>query len=306
MNKSQYQIVPHKKPWQWVGIILSLFVIVTILHSIFFNEKWGWTVFKHWFFDRAILDGLFITLKLTFFAMILSFILGGVVAMMRLSSSWFIRSLAWGYIWIFRSLPLLVVLIILYNFSYLYENISLSIPFTHLSYGEYKTVNVLDQFMTALVGLTIVQSAYTAEVIRGGIQAVDRGQIEASTALGLSWWHRTTRIILPQAIHSILPAMINECINLSKGTAIVYVLAMPELFYTVQMIYNRNQEVIPLLMVAAVWYTVITSFFSILQYALERKLRQPITASVPHLTMSHLLSFKKSSPIQSAILREKV
>lgn len=99
MNKSQYQIVPHKKPWQWVGIILSLFVIVTILHSIFFNEKWGWTVFKHWFFDRAILDGLFITLKLTFFAMILSFILGCVVAMMRLSSSWFIRSLAWGYIW---------------------------------------------------------------------------------------------------------------------------------------------------------------------------------------------------------------
>ncbi|MCF9047213.1 amino acid ABC transporter permease [Acinetobacter nectaris] len=299
----QYQIVPYKKPWRWIGLGFSIFILFTVLQSVFFNDKWGWAVFRHWFFDPAILDGLLITLKLTFSAMVLSFIFGGVVAMMRLSSSWLVKSLAWGYIWLFRSLPLLVVLIILYNFSYLYESISLSIPFTHISYGHYKTVNVLDQFMTALIGLTIVQSAYTAEVIRGGIQAVDRGQVEASMALGLSWWHRTTRIIFPQAIRSILPAIINECINLSKGTAIVYVLAMPELFYTVQMIYNRNQDVIPLLMVAAVWYTVITSIFSVAQYAIERKLQQ--TSKVPVFNFKPFVLFKRTPPIHSALIREK-
>lgn len=192
-----------------------------------------------------------------------SLILGTIVAMMRLSSSWLIRSLAWVYIWMFRSLPLLLVLIILYNFSYLYEYINVGVPFTDTVFAQFKTINALDQFSTALVGLVIVQSAYTAEVIRGGILSVDHGQFEAAAALGLSWWRRTTRIILPQSIRSIIPAIINECVGLSKGTSIVYVLAMPELFYTVQMIYNRNQEVIPLLMVAAVWYVIVTSVFSI-------------------------------------------
>ena len=268
-HEATYKIVAKKHPTRYLGIAVSLFVIAVLIESVFFNSQWEWSVFRQWFFEPAILSGLYLTLKLTVFAMLLSFVFGGILAMMRLSSSWLVRSVAWLYIWLFRSLPLIVVLIILYNFSYLYEHIGLGIPFTDISFASYKTINALDQFTTALIGLAIVQSAYTAEVIRGGIIAVDQGQFEASAALGLSWWRRTTRIILPQAIRSILPAIVNECISLSKGTAIVYVLAMPELFYTVQMIYNRNQEVIPLLMVAAVWYIIITSVFAVAQYYLE-------------------------------------
>lgn len=264
-----YKIVAKKHPTRYLGVVVSLFIVAVLIESVFFNPQWEWSVFRQWFFEPAILSGLYLTLKLTIFAMLLSFVFGGILAMMRLSSSWLVRSVAWLYIWLFRSLPLIVVLIILYNFSYLYEHIGLGIPFTDIRFASYKTINALDQFTTALIGLAIVQSAYTAEVIRGGIVAVDQGQFEASAALGLSWWRRTTRIILPQAIRSILPAIVNECISLSKGTAIVYVLAMPELFYTVQMIYNRNQEVIPLLMVAAVWYIIITSVFAVAQYYVE-------------------------------------
>ncbi|AOA59813.1 ABC transporter permease [Acinetobacter larvae] len=275
-------MIATKNPLRYIGIVVCIFVIVLLIESVFFNAKWGWPVFRQWFFDPAILNGLYLTLKLTVFAMLLSFVIGGILAVMRLSSSWLIRSVAWSYIWLFRSLPLIVVLIILYNFSYLYEYIALGIPFTDIHAGQLKTINALDQFTTALVGLAMIQSAYTAEVIRGGILAVDHGQVEASSALGLSWWRRTTRIILPQAIRGILPAIVNECISLSKGTAIVYVLAMPELFYTVQMIYNRNQEVIPLLMVAAVWYIIITSIFAVMQYYLEAILARGERKSTSH------------------------
>lgn len=273
-HSSAYKVVKVKHPLRYIGSLIAVLFILILLESVFFNNKWEWSVFRLWFFDPAVISGLFLTLKLTFVAMLLSFFLGGLLAMMRLSSSWLVQSVAWFYIWLFRSVPLLVVLIILYNFSYLYEKIAIAIPFTEVVFASYKTVNALDQFTTALIGLAVVQSAYTAEIIRGGILAVDKGQFEAASALGLSWWHRTSRIIFPQAIRSILPSLVNECISLSKGTAIVYVLAMPELFYTVQMVYNRNQQIIPLLMVAAVWYTIITSVFSVIQYAIEAKLNR--------------------------------
>jgi polar amino acid transport system permease protein len=115
-----------------------------------------------------------------------------------------LSSLAWGYIWLFRSLPLIVVLIILYNFSYLYDTLSLGVPFTGITWGSFETINVLGQFSTAVVGLTLVQSAYTAEIIRGGFLGVDHGQYEAAAALGLPAWRRTLRIILPQALRTIL------------------------------------------------------------------------------------------------------
>ncbi|KAA8733735.1 amino acid ABC transporter permease [Acinetobacter qingfengensis] len=290
MSSDQYKIIPARHPWRYIGVALSLLIIAVVAESIFSNKNWGWPVFRQWFLDPAILNGLLMTLKLTFWSIIFSLILGTIVAMMRLSSSWLVRSLAWVYIWMFRSLPLLLVLIILYNFSYLYEYISVGIPFTNQNFAQFKTINALDQFSTALVGLVIVQSAYTAEVIRGGILSVDHGQFEAAAALGLSWWRRTTRIILPQSIRSIIPAIINECVGLSKGTSIVYVLAMPELFYTVQMIYNRNQEVIPLLMVAAVWYIIVTSVFSIVQWYIEKILAKGERRSA----INHFSFFRKT------------
>ncbi len=266
------KVIPARYPLRTLGAFVALFVLAVVVQSVAFNPRWEWSVFARWFFDPAILYGVGQTLLLTLLGTVLSIIIGGLLALARLSSSWLLSSLAWGYIWLFRSLPLIVVLIILYNFSYLYDTLTIGIPFTAISWGKFETINVLGQFSTAVVGLTLVQSAYTAEIIRGGFLGVDHGQYEAAAALGLPAWRRTLRIILPQALRTILPSGFNEIISLAKGTAMVYVLAMPELFYTIQMIYNRTQEVIPLLMVGAVWYLAITSVLSIIQHLVERAL----------------------------------
>ncbi|MBD8163577.1 amino acid ABC transporter permease [Erwinia persicina] len=271
------RVVPARYPLRLVGAVVALFILAVVIQSIAFNPRWEWSVFAHWFFAPAILSGLGQTLLLTLIASLLSILLGVGLALARLSSSWLLSGLAFGYIWLFRSLPLIVVLIILYNFSYLYDTLSLGVPFTPLTLVEYKTIDVLGQFSTAVIGLTLVQAAYTAEIIRGGITGVDQGQFEAAAALGLPSSRRTLRIILPQALRSIIPTGFNEIISLAKGTAMVYVLAMPELFYTIQMVYNRTQQVIPLLMVAAVWYLLITTVLSVLQYYVERWLARGAT-----------------------------
>lgn len=148
----------------------------------------------------------------------------------------------------------------------------------------------------AVIGLTLVQSAYTAEIIRGGILGVEQGQHEAAAALGLPSHRRTFRIILPQALRAIVPTGFNEVIGLAKGTAVVYVISMPELFYTVQIIYNRNQEVIPLLMVATVWYLVITTVLSVLQYYVERYFARGTTRQVALTPLQRLLQWRSARP----------
>ena len=183
-NVETIKVVPARYPWRTVGAIAALFVLAIVVQSVAFNPRWEWGVFARWFFNPVILEGVGQTLLLTLIGTALSVVIGGMLALARLSSSWLLSSLAWGYIWLFRSLPLIVVLIILYNFSYLYDTLSLGVPFTGITWGRFETINVLGQFSTAVVGLTLVQSAYTAEIIRGGFLGVDHGQYEAAAALG--------------------------------------------------------------------------------------------------------------------------
>ncbi|WP_235559091.1 amino acid ABC transporter permease, partial [Microbacterium sp. Leaf351] len=129
---------------------------------------------------------------------------------------------------------------------------------------------LISAFAAAVLGLGLHQAAYSAEIIRGGLLSVDQGQHEAAAALGIPAWRRLSRIILPQAARSIIPNATNEVIGLVKGTSVVFVIALPELFYAVQVIYNRNSRVIPLLLVAVVWYTIITTLLSIAQFYIER------------------------------------
>ncbi|MBU5379558.1 amino acid ABC transporter permease [Pantoea septica] len=273
----QLKVVPARYPARTIGAVVALFILAGVVESVALNPRWEWSVFARWFFDPVILHGLGQTLLLTLLGTVFSLIFGGLLALARLSSSWLLSTLAWGYIWLFRSLPLIVVLIILYNFSYLYDTLSFGVPFTALAWGHFQTINVLGQFPAAVIGLTLVQAAYSAEIFRGGFLGVDHGQMEAASALGLSATRRTFRIILPQALRAIIPGAFNEIISLAKGTAMVYVLAMPELFYTIQMIYNRNQEVSPLLMVGAVWYLIITTVLSAIQHGVERWLARSVT-----------------------------
>lgn len=178
---------------------------------------------------------------------------------------------------------MIVLLLVLNNLGYLYETISISNPLSGQVLVAYPMVDLLTPFAAAFLGLTLNQSAFFAEVVRGGILSVEQGQLEAAAALGLPRFRQALRIVLPQAMRSILPTGFNEVIGLAKATSIVYVLALPELFYTVQVIYRRNLEVIPLLMVATVWYLVIMTVLSVMQYYIERYFARGALRNPPRL-----------------------
>jgi polar amino acid transport system permease protein len=267
---SRYRIVPARHPGRTVGTIFAALVIAVVLYSTFTNPRWGWGVFAEWFFAEPVLVGLGRTLLLTALAAVSGSILGTALALARVSKSPLLASLSWGYIWLLRSIPMIVLLLVLNNLGYLYETITIGVPFSDKVLFDYPTTQLLTPFAAAFLGLTLNQSAFFAEIVRGGILSVDQGQLEAAASLGLSRRRQAFRIVLPQAMRSILPTGFNEIIGLAKSTSMVYVLALPELFYTVQVIYRRNLEVIPLLMVATVWYLVIMTVLSIAQHYIER------------------------------------
>ncbi|OUM45174.1 amino acid ABC transporter permease [Arthrobacter sedimenti] len=300
---SGYPVVAARHPWRWAGTALVALFVAAVLWSLLTNPRWEWDVVAQWFTAESVLRGLGETLKLTAIAGTLGFILGFILALMRLSSSPLLVSVSWTFSWIFRSAPLLVQLLLWYNLGYLYEKVSLGIPFTDVRFFEVQTTTLISQFAAAILGLTLNQAAYSSEIIRGGILAVDQGQLEAAAALGIPAWRRSTRIVLPQAMRSILPTAFNEIIGLVKGTSIVYVLAYSELFYTVQVIYNRTQQVLPLLLVATVWYVVITSVLSVFQYYIERHYSKGAVRTLPPTPLQRVRRFFSTHAKTSEVAR---
>jgi polar amino acid transport system permease protein len=264
------RIVPARRPWRHVGTLVSVLIIAGAVNSVIGNPRWEWNVFAEWFLSAPVLAGLGRTLLLTALGAVFGFLLGGALALARVSNSPLMAGLSWVYIWLFRSIPLIVLLLILNNLGYLYETIRLGVPFTSITFFSFNTTRLITPFDAAVLGLTLNQAAFAAEIIRGGILSVDQGQHEAAAALGIPRTRQTFRIVLPQAMRTILPAAFNDIIGMAKGTSNVYIVAIPELFYTVQVIFHRNLEVIPLLMVATVWYLIILTVLSIIQWQIER------------------------------------
>ena len=265
-----YRIVKARYPGRTIGTVFAALVIALVLHSVLANPRWGWDVFAEWFFAEPVLLGLGRTLLLTVLGAFFGFTLGTALALARVSGSPLLAGLSWTFTWLFRSIPLIVLLLILNNLGYLYETVTLGVPFTGISFFSYQTTQLITPFAAAIIGLTLNQAAFTSEIIRGGLLSVDQGQLEAAAALGLPRSRQAFRIVLPQAMRAIVPPAFNDIIGLAKGTSNAYILALPELFYTIQIIYRRNLEVIPLLMVATVWYLVLLSVLSAVQYFIER------------------------------------
>lgn len=264
--------VVHTRHWfRWSIGIVVLFVVAQFAWSLVTNENYEWDVFAHYFLSEPVLQGVGITLALTAISATIGFFLGTLLALARLAKSPLLNSAAWVFIWFFRSVPLVVQIIVWYNLGYLYPTLGLGTPFTtDFWIVEFPTVQLISAFAAAILGLSLNQAAYSAEIIRGGLLSVDQGQLEAAAALGIPPRRRLTRIVLPQAMRSIVPNATNEVIGLVKGASVVFVIAIPEVFYAVQVIYNRNSRVIPLLLVAVVWYTIITTILSVAQYYIER------------------------------------
>lgn len=274
------RIVPRRHLGRWAAAAAALLVFAMVVNSAVRNEAFQWAVVGRYFTTPAVLDGLLLTLWLTGAVMVLGFLLGTVLAVLRLSGNPVLRTLSWGYVWVFRSTPLLVQLLFWFNIGALYPTLGLGIPFGP-EVVTVKTVNLLGPTLTAVIGLTLHESAYAAEVVRGGILSVDPGQTEAAQALGLSRRRTLRRVVIPQAMRSIVPTAGNMLIGTLKGTSIVSVLAVHDLLYSAQLIYNQTYQVIPLLMVATLWYVAVTSVLSAGQYYVERHYARGDSRALP-------------------------
>lgn len=282
-------VVPLKHWARWIFSAIAIFLLAQLVWTFFTNPQWRWNVFAEYFFNEAVLRGLGLTLWLTAVSAVAGFLLGSLLALARLSGSPLLASFAWGFTWFFRSVPLIVQLVVWYNLGYLFPTLGIGWPFSYDFWlVEFSTVRLLSSTAAALLGLSLHQAAYSAEIIRGGLLSVDQGQLEAAKALGIPRGRRFFRIVLPQAARAILPNAFNEVIGLLKGTSVVFIVALPELFYTVQVIYNRNSQVIPLLLVAAVWYTIFTTVLSIGQYYLERHFARGSSRELPQTPLQQL------------------
>lgn len=254
--------------WVFAGVIVLVAALAAI--SVFGNENFGWPVVARYFFNFQIIEGLGRTALLTVIAMSIGIVLGVALAVMRLSGNIVLQSVSWLYTWFFRSVPQLVQLIFWFNFAALYRSITAEIPFGPELF-TWNTNDLITPWSAAILGLGLSQAAYTGEVMRAGIKAVPDGQRRAAKALGMTPMFSFFRVIFPQAMRVIIPPVGNELISMVKNTAIVSTIALADLLYSAQLIYSRNFETIPLLIVATLWYLVIVSILSIGQYYIEKR-----------------------------------
>ena len=295
MNESSAELLgltrlrhPHYLRKVAAGVVVL--VLAFWIQGLARNKALDWTTVGQYLFSSAVLQGLQRTLIITVISIAIAIVLGAMLANMRLSKNPVLRGTSWLYIWFFRSIPLLVLLIIAYNFSLLYPRLGLGVPFG----GELFSVNVQQAFSplsAAIVAFGLQQAAYTSEVIRASIQSVPAGQREAATALGMTKTRTLLRIVFPQALRVAVPPIANETINLLKSTSLVAFISVPDLLYSVQQVYASTFQVMPLLVVASLWYMLIVSILTILQYFIEARLRKLPGQSArqrPELAPDHL------------------
>jgi len=259
----------RRRPGQWALALVVGLLAASLVQSLITNRRFGWGTVGAWLFSRTVMTGLLTTLELTAAAMAIGLVLGIALALMRLSDNPVSRGVSWAYIWLFRGTPLLVQLLFWGFISALYPTLSLHLPLLP-AIGDVPANSVITTFAAALLGLGLNEAAYLAEIIRAGIVSVDPGQLEAADALGLSRARTLRRIVLPQAMRVIIPPVGNETISMLKTTSLVSVLAYAELLYSVQIVYARTYQTIPLLIVASSWYLAVTTLLNIGQHYLER------------------------------------
>lgn len=214
-----------------------------------------------------LLWGLWLTISVALVAQTLGVVLGFFVALAQLSRRGWLRALAAGYVWIWRGTPLLVQLVLIYTGVaaagfYRYPDISFG-PFT-----------LSGPLQAAILTLSLNESAYMAEIFRAAISSVDRGQQDAAKALGMPPSTAMRRIIFPQAFRIVIPPLGNEFTLMLKGTSLLSVIGIRELFGTIQSINAATFRTFELFAIAAIWYLILTTIMSFVQHRLELRFGQ--------------------------------
>jgi polar amino acid transport system permease protein len=285
---SAQRVLPLRHPGRWIVTAVVLVVVAQIAHGLVTNRFYQWDRFQYWFVRPVIMDGLLITLEVTAFSAALGLVGGILLALARLSRSPVLRAVSWVYIWLFRSVPLIVVLLFLYNFSALYHTLSIGVPFGP-AFVRFDESRLATDIVIAVVGLSLNEAAYAAEVVRAGILSVDQGQHEAAAALGLPKRYQFARIVFPQALRAIIPSYVNQLIGLVKSTSLVFYVSLLDLFGSVQSMGSTYPgDIVPLLLVATVWYVILTSVVSVVQFYVERYYSRGALRTVPPTPLQKL------------------
>lgn len=266
---------PRRDPAFWVAALVVLLLLSMLGNALLTNPNLEWSAVWEYMFDGAVMAGLRRTLELTVICMAASFLLGILLASMRLASNRVLSAIALSYVWFFRGVPLLVQLIFWFNLGALYPRLSLGVPFGP-EFISSPTNTLINPYTAALLGLALNEAAYMAEIVRAGVNSVDSGQVEAAQAVGLKKATLFRRIVLPQAMRVIVPPTGNETITMLKYTSLVSVIALPELLYSTQIISSQNFQVIPLLIVASLWYLIMVSVLMVVQQRLERRFSRSV------------------------------
>ena len=262
--------VPLRRPWRWVSATIVIIALGLFFYGVFTNPDYGWSVYRKYIFDQRISQAVLITIDLTVVSMVFGILLGVVAAVMRLSPNPVLRASSWLYLWFFRGTPVYIQLVFWGLFTTIYKRVDIGIPFVH-QFAHFNLLNIQGLFWFAVIGLSLNEGAYMAEIVRAGITSVGEGQTEAAVALGMGWSQTMRRVVLPQAMRVIIPPTGNEVISMLKTTSLV--VALPYSFD----LYNRAHDIgipifqpVPLLLVASTWYLAITSVLMVGQYYLEK------------------------------------
>ncbi|WP_197377629.1 amino acid ABC transporter permease [Mycolicibacterium baixiangningiae] len=290
--------VPLRHPWRWVTAVVILILVVLFLYGAATNDAYRWSTYWEYLFNERVLTvGVVNTLQLTIYSMVLALVLGVLLAVMRLSPNPVFRAVSWAYLWIFRGTPVYVQLVFWGLLPTIYQNIQLGVPFgPSLLHIDLQSLSF--PFVLAILGLALNESAYMAEIIRAGISSVPEGQMEASTALGMSWSLAMRRTVLPQAMRVIIPPTGNEVISMLKTTSLVTGVPFALDLYgiTSREIASRIFEPVPLLMVAATWYLIITSVLMVGQYYLERYFARGVSRKLTSRQLEALAKAQLGEP----------
>ncbi len=279
----EIQAVPVRHPGRWIAAAVIALLIAMFVHMLLTNPVFQWGFMFDNMFSPPVLRGARTTLIMTVLAMLLGILLGIVVAIMRLSPNPVVSGAAWSYVWFFRAIPRIVLLFFCANLGALYGTYDLGIPFDRqlmgllgLS-GDLRFLGldgnqIFSGFTAGLLGLVLSEAAYMAEIVRAGIQAVDPGQTEAASALGMSRGKTLRRIVLPQAMRVIVPPTGNETIAMLKDTSLL--IAVPvtsELNFQLRAIGSRTFQIIPMAVASILWYLALSSLLMVGQHFLEKR-----------------------------------
>jgi len=255
---------------QWGPSALIAVVLIGLIAYAATNERFEWSVVGAYFLSFPILEGLGLTLLLGTICTLISIALGTVVALLRSSTFPPLRWAATMYTGFFRAIPPLVQLLFWFNLAYLQPKL----------FGV-STNDLIAPITAAIIGFSLHESAYQAEIMRAGFLSVPAGQKDAAQALGLGAWTVFRRITLPQALVAIIPPTGSNYIGTLKAVSLVSILGLTDLLHSAQLIYGLTYQVVPLLIVVCLWYVIVVTVLQFIQGFVEARVQRGMHRSMP-------------------------